>query len=92
MTSEHLHKFVKHKLSTDKDWALRALVRLHETNRFEAGDKEFLGGMANYYLQKNRLTDKQLVWVMKKMHKNSEAIIEISDLEKLKALAASWTP
>lgn len=108
MTQEHLHNYVKHMLSTDRDWALRALVKIYERQTssekamgtasvqngigFTGVDAEFLGGMAKYYISRGSLTDKQLSWVMKKMHKYHSQIIAIADREKLEAQAAAWTP
>ena len=108
MTQEHLHNFVKHMLSTDKDWALRALVKIYEKQTatektlgaamnqngvgFSGVDAEFLGGMAQYYIRRGQLTDKQLSWVMKKMHKYHGQIIDMSDRQRLDAMAAQWNP
>lgn len=108
MTKEHLHNFVKHKLSTDEAWALRALVKIYEsqtptektlktTNEengvgFTGTDSEFLSGMAEYYLKRGNLSSKQMQWVMKKMHKYHNQIVKISDRTRLEAMAAEWTP
>lgn len=108
MTQEHLHNFVKHMLSTDKDWALRALVKIYEKQTesekqlgsainqngvgFTGLDAQFMGGMAKYYLKKGALTDKQLSWVMKKMHKYHGQIVAISDRPRLEAMASAWKP
>jgi hypothetical protein len=48
--------------------------------------------MAQYYQRKGSLTEKQLTWVMKKMHKYHAQIVAISDRPRLETMAAAWNP
>ena len=80
-------------LATDEVWALRALVRLHELQSFSADDAEFLNSISAHYIKhgRKRISEKQLTWVMRKMPRYTAAIVEISDANKLGAMASEWS-
>jgi membrane-bound lytic murein transglycosylase len=53
---------------------------------FTGTDGHFLTSLAKQYISRGKLSDKQMVHVMKKMPKYARQVIAFSDTEKLKAL------
>jgi hypothetical protein len=100
VTQVQIKRFIKTKLSTDKNWALRALVRVYEcqtaneqmsetTNEnngvgFTGADAEFLTSLAKQYQVRATLSDKQMIHVFKKMPKYWNQVAIFIGEEKLK--------
>lgn len=53
---------------------------------FTGVDAGFLSSLAEQYLKRGRLSDKQMVFVFKKMPKYHNQVIKMSDAEKLSAM------
>jgi hypothetical protein len=80
-----IRNFLKTKLSTDKAWACRAVVKLYErqtlaeqsaqtTNEengvgFTGTDAEFLSSIAEKLIKGWNMTEKQMAWIFKKVPK-----------------------
>lgn len=100
VTNVQIRNFIKSKLATDKNWALRALVRVYEcqtaneqiaetTNEnngvgFTGADAEFLTSLAKQYQLRATLSDKQMIHVFKKMPKYWKQVSIFIGEEKLK--------
>lgn len=54
---------------------------------FTGIDAQFLSSMAKQYIEKNFISDRQLVFLFKKMPKYSKQVIKMSDPVKLEQLA-----
>lgn len=95
--------FVKNQLSTNKVWALKALVRIYQENQtpdeqsakvtahdngigFTGVDAGFLSSLAEQYLRRGSLSDKQMGFVFKKMPKYAGQVVKMSDEAKLSAM------
>lgn len=101
-TKSNVLLFVKNQLSTNRAWALKGLVRIYErqtadeqrseTTSHENGmgftgtDAQFLTSLAKQYQQRGSLSDKQMVFVFKKMPKYAGQLVSISDEKKLAAM------
>ncbi len=101
-TKTQIKGFVKLKLSTDPIWALRALIKIYEFQTrdeqkrgntvyhngvgFSGSDGEILTSIAKQYLKTNRVSQKQLDIVFKKIPKYWMQVIKISDMAKLESL------
>ncbi len=101
-TKTNVTSFVRNQLATNKAWALKGLVRIFEhqtaeeqaaevTNRengvgFTGADANFLTSLAKQYMQRGSLSDKQMVFVFKKMPKYAGQLVSISDEAKLNAM------
>jgi hypothetical protein len=99
ITKEARRQFVRAKLQTNKVWALRALELIysyqtsdeqeHECTSyrndmgFNGADAEFLSSLAKQYETKKFLSDKQMIYVYKKIPKYAGQVIASSDLEKI---------
>lgn len=88
-------KFLKYKLRFDAEWSLHALHRLCEAdatsgNVLIAKEREFLRSVNNFRIVHTRVSQKQLIWVQKKLHKYAEVIYSMSDIPKLNQLAQEW--
>jgi len=96
--------FVKKQLSTNPNWAKRALVKIFEYQTaeeqahectseyngvgFTGCDGEILTSFAKQLLRKNFLSEKQMAIVFRKMPKYWSQIIRISDQASLANLVA----
>ncbi len=58
---------------------------------FSGVDAPFLSSLAEQYLRRGNLSDKQMVFVFKKMPKYAGQVIKMSDSVKLDALVAAPT-
>lgn len=102
-TIANIKVFVKSKLSTDKTWATKALVRIYKENQteseqikeetiedngigFTGTDAKFLSSLADQFIAKGFLSDKQMGHVFNKMPKYWRQVMEMSDKEKLKLM------
>jgi len=99
VTKEKQKTFLKEKLSSNKKWALRALVKIweHQTEEekqightidyngvgFSGVDSDILSSFAEQYLEKGYLSKKQMKYVFKLIPKYWKQILTISDKEKL---------
>jgi hypothetical protein len=99
VTKVQIEKFLKEELSTNRAWALRALVRIYDFQTadekisgdtyyinnvgFTGADGEFLTSLAKQWKEKNFLTVKQMAFVYKKMPKYWNQIWSISDQGKI---------
>lgn len=99
ITQNEIRDFVKKQLATNKDWALKALLKIfefqtkseqesentHECNRvgFTGTDGKILASFAKQYLSRHFLSPKQMILLYKKMPKYWGQIIKISDRQKL---------
>ena len=102
VTKKAIREYVRAKLGTDSRWALKALVVVygnqtadeqasqstHNLNGegFTGVDGEILSSFAEQYKRWNRLSQKQMTLLLKKMPKYWKQIIAVSDLEKLEGL------
>ena len=84
---------IKLKLGTDPRWAIRGLVRIYEYQTsqeqssehtiesngvgFNGTDGTILTSFAKFYLKYNRLSDKQMVYVFKKMPKYAGQLLRL---------------
>jgi len=105
VTQASIKNFLKNKLATDKLWALRALVRIHQRQTFaeqscqhtiEANgvgfsgcDAAILSSFANQFNQKGSLSEKQMALVFKKMPRYWNQIKELIDPSVLEKLVKS---
>lgn len=87
-------QFIRDKLSNDKQWAIRGLLRIYscqttseqaaneteESNGvgFNGMDAELLSSFAQQYIQHKNLSDKQMIWVHKKMPKYASQLERLS--------------
>jgi len=106
-TKSNVLLFVKNQLSTNRAWALKGLVRIYErqtvdeqrseTTSHENGmgftgtDAQFLSSLAKQYMQRGSLSDKQMVFVFKKMPKYAAQLISISEQAKLNQMVEAHT-
>ena len=95
-------EYVRNKLRTDSKWALRALMVIysrqtaseqiagntHEYNNvgFAGNDAEFFSSLAKQYNKYGRLSEKQMVILMRRIHRYARQIIDASNAEKLNKL------
>jgi hypothetical protein len=91
--------FVRHKLTTDRTWALTALIRIFELQTadeqtaevtkyrngvgFSGCDSEILSSIAKQYISRGTVTDRQRELVMRKIRKYAKQIVMMSDIDKL---------
>jgi len=94
--------FIRGKIGSDRNWAIRALVVIYgnqtndEKNQgvaiygnkigFNSIDSKIMTEMANFYLSRNFLTDKQMAIVFSRIRKYAAQILHLSDLEKLDSM------
>jgi hypothetical protein len=99
ITQNEIKNFVKKQLATDKNWALKALIKIfefqtrteqeqevtHENNHvgFTGTDGKIMTSFAKQYTTRHFLTPKQMALLYKKMPKYWMQIIKISDKQKL---------
>lgn len=102
LKDSQIKDFVKHKLATDKAWALKALIKIYEFQTseeqeiertcvhnsigFSGVDGKILTSFAKQYLKRGFLSPKQMILVYKKMPKYWNQIIKISDEKKLRRI------
>ena len=98
-------EYVKNQLSTNPAWALKALVTIYarqtsqeqamgqttENNSvgFSGCDSEILSSFAEQYKKWNRLSEKQMVLVFKKMPRYWKQILTCITSDKLPAVEAN---
>lgn len=102
-TQKNIVSFVKNQLSTNKVWAVKALVRIYQENQtadeqaakstshnngigFSGVDANFASSLAEQYLKRGDLSDKQMGFVFKIMPKYAGQVVKMSDESKLQAL------
>ena len=99
VTQKQIQTFLKKQLNTNKDWALRALVRVYEFQTadeqvagvtkednsvgFSGCDAEFLTSLAKQYQNRGSLSEKQMGFVYKKMPRYWGQIKGLIPQEKL---------
>ena len=102
VTKKAIKEFVRGKLGTDRNWALRALevVYANQTEDekesqsaadlngegFTGIDGEILSSFAEQYEKWNRLSEKQMAIVMKKMSKYWKQVLAVADMDKIQEL------
>lgn len=102
ITKKRQEEFLKEKLSSNKNWALRALIKIYEnqTNEeqnvghtivnngigFSGVDSDILSSFSEQYLRKGFLSNKQMEILFKNIKKYWRQVLEISDQEKLNEL------
>lgn len=102
ITKQKTKVFLKERLSTNVNWANKALVKIFEYQTadeqqteytqyvnsvgFSGVDAKILTGLSKFYLKNGFLTKKQQEIVLKKMPKYWKQILEISDKDKLLTL------
>lgn len=95
VTKNKIQAFVKHKLATDRNWALRALMvvysnqtadeqstyttKYHNGTGFCGTDAEILTSFAEQYRRKGSLSRKQMVLLFKKIPKYHNQVISASE-------------
>jgi hypothetical protein len=105
VTQVQIKSYLKMKLATDKAWALRALVRIHEFQTqseqatgttheansvgFSGCDAEFLTSLTRQYLTRGSLSDKQMGFVFKKMPRYWGQIKGLIPADQLATLVAA---
>jgi hypothetical protein len=102
ITTAIIAAYIKHKLATDAAWALKALVTIYNlqtsdekasgtTNNlnnvgFSGCDAEILSSFAVQFLKWNRLSNKQMTLVFKKMpryHKQIRSLISPENMTRV---------
>ncbi len=94
-----IQNYMKKKLSSDRKWAIRALICIYnnQTNEeqikrktkyinsigFNSSDACILTELSKFYLERNFLTDKQLNIVYKRIPKYWNQLWKISNQEKI---------
>ena len=107
VTKVQIEKFLKEELSSNRAWALRALVRIYDFQTadekisggtyyinnvgFTGADGEFLTSLAKQWKEKNFLTVKQMAFVYKKMPKYWNQIWGISNQQAIINIIESKT-
>jgi len=102
ITQKDKMNYVRNRLKKDEVWAKRALLviyskqtesekvtgttHLYNNVGFAGNDAEFLSSLAVQLKNKGYLSPKQMVHVMKRIHKYSRQIIENSNKVKLDGL------
>jgi len=105
VTQSKIKSFLKHKLATDKAWALRALTRIHERQTdaeqstmsthdangvgFSGCDAEILSSFVSQFQQRGVLSDKQMALVFKKMPRYWNQIKSLIDKDTLEKLVVA---
>ena len=95
--------FIKEQLKTNNTWAKRALVRIYEFQTleeqnkgttlkrnnvgFSGADATILSSLADFYLTKGFLTEKQTALLKKKIYHYWKQVWEISDQTTITNLA-----
>ena len=99
VTNVQIEKFLKEKLSSNRAWALRALIRIYDFQTseeretgstyyvnnvgFSSVDSEFLTSLAKQWKEKSYLSEKQMTYVYKRIPKYWNQIWSISDQDKI---------
>jgi hypothetical protein len=101
MTKRHLIENMRQRLASDDRWALRALVRIYHNQTaeeqasehtierngigFSGPDSEILSSFARQYLQRGRLSDRQMAVLRRKIPSYAKQIVKASDTDRLTA-------
>lgn len=101
MTKQQLLENMRLRLASDDRWTLRALVRIYHNQTsdeqasertierngigFSGPDSEILSSFARQYLQRGRLSDRQMVILRRKMPSYAKQIICAADTARLEA-------
>lgn len=99
VTKKQIKDFVKGKLSTDRAWALRGVIRILEFQTkdeiksnntydyngvgFTGFDGEILTSIAKFYLNTGKVSNKQLEILFRKMPKYWKQLVNLSDKDRL---------
>ena len=102
ITNVEKRDYIKNKMATNKTWAIQGLLKIfefqtetekiqEETNcnnsvGFTGADAEILTSFAKQYIRRGFLSEKQMIYIYKKMPKYWMQIIKISDEQKLASL------
>ena len=102
ITKSQIATFVRNKLKTNEQWAMAALLKIYEFQTadekavgqthdynnvgFSGVDGEIFSSFAKQYKERGWLSPKQKAIVMKRIHKYTRQIIQVSDGEKLMLL------
>jgi hypothetical protein len=102
ITQKERKEFVRRKLSTSREWANAALVKIFEYQTseekqyesttiengvgFTGADAPILSSLAKQFQERNSLSPKQQDIVLRKMKKYWQQIIKVSDKKKLDAM------
>lgn len=102
MTKQQLLENMRQRLASDDRWALRALVRIDQNQTtdeqasertierngigFSGPDSEILSSFARQYLQRRRLSDRQMLILRRKMSSYAKQIICAADTARLEAV------
>ena len=94
--------FIRKKITTDRNWAIRGLLRIYENQTeeekscaytisdngigFSAIDSKFLTSVCEFYLKTNFISDKQMSIVFTKIKKYAVQIHSLADIEKLERI------
>jgi len=65
--------YVREALATSEKWAVRGLIRIFEN---QTEDEQALTSLATKVNKGYKLSDKQMVWVYKKMPKYAKQLVE----------------
>jgi hypothetical protein len=100
--------FIREKLSTNDQWAVRGLkvvyARQTESEKmteatkedngvgFSGLDAQFLTSLAKQHEARGSLSPKQMVWLRKKISKYAAQVLSVTNMEKLAALMNPPTP
>lgn len=95
VTQASIKNFLKNKLATDKSWATRALVRIHQRQTlaeqscqhtieangvgFSGCDAEILSSFADQFNKRGSLSEKQMKLVFRKMPRYWQQIKSLID-------------
>jgi hypothetical protein len=104
ITKKAIREYVREKLGTDAQWALRGLVVIYQNQTqdeqsdgvtrerndigFSGADSEIMSSFAEQYERWGRLSQKQLAIVFKKMPKYWKQILAVSNMEKIEKLVS----
>ena len=97
ITKSRIKEYFKNQLGSNKDWAIRGMLKIYEfqthsekvcqTTRehndvgFSGCDAEILSSFCEQFKKWNRLSDKQMAIVFKKMPKYWKQLVSISNME-----------
>lgn len=106
VTKKATRDFLKFKLSTNKHWAVNALLKIYEYQTvaeaegeytydrndvgFTGVDGKILTSFAKFYLRKKYLSQAQMKILLKKMPKYWKQILSNSDLNKLNPMVEEY--
>lgn len=101
MNKKQLIESMRQRLGSDDRWALRALVRIYRNQTreeqacehtllrngigFSGPDSEILSSFARQYLQRGRLSERQMIILRRKMPSYAKQIVSAADATRLEA-------